>query len=186
MGHPLRWLLAKLAFIFPGGATVRPTLHRWRGVRIGRNVWIAPYVYLDELYPEGVRIGDNCTIGLRTSVFSHFHWGSRPTSGGFKPVVIEDDVFIGPHCVVLPGVLIGQGSVIRAGSVVTRNVPPGVFWSDAGGGPLMTATVPLTPRYSYEEFVRGLRPLRSSKTAASRTTNLARSAEAAELDEHRS
>jgi len=170
MGYLMQWLLAKLAFIFPGGATVRPSLHRRRGVRIGRNVWIAPYVYLDELYPEGVRIGDNCTIGLRTSIFSHFHFGSRRIRGGVKPVVIEDDVFIGPHCVILPGVLIGQGSVIKAGSVVTRNVPPGVFWSDAGGGPLMTAMVPLTSQTSYEEFVRGLRPLPSSRRAARRTT----------------
>jgi tetrahydrodipicolinate N-succinyltransferase len=171
MGQFIQWLLAKLAFILPGGATVRPNLHRRRGVRIGRNVWIAPYVYLDELYPEGVRIGDNCTIGLRTSIFSHFHWGSRRISGGFKPVVIEDDVFIGPHCVILPGVLIGQGAVIKAGSVLTHNVPAGVFWSGGEGGPLMAATVPLTPRNSYEEFVRGLRPLRSSRGAANKTTN---------------
>jgi len=167
----MQWLLAKLAFILPGGATVRPTLHRRRGVRIGRNVWIAPYVYLDELYPEGLSIGDNCTIGLRTSIFAHFHFGSRRITGGVKPVVIEDDVFIGPHCVILPGVRIGRGSVIQAGSVLTRNVPPGVFWSGAGGGPLMTAVVPLTSRNSYEEFVRGLRPLPSRRGAASRTTN---------------
>ena len=171
MGQFIQWVLAKLAFIFPGGATLRPNLHRRRGVQIGRNVWIAPYVYLDELDPEGVRIGANCTIGLRTSIFSHFHWGSRRIQGGFKPVIIEDDVFIGPHCVILPGVVIGRGSVIKAGSVVTRNVPPGVFWSDAGGGPLMTAIVPLTPQNSYEEFVRGLRPLPSRRGAASRTTN---------------
>ena len=169
MGQLMQWLLAKLAFVVPGGAAVRPNLHRWRGVRIGQNVWIAPYVYLDELYPEGVRIGDNCTIGLRTSIFAHFHFGSRRLSGGVKPVVIEDDVFIGPHCVILPGVLIGQGSVIRAGSVVTRNVPPGVFWSDAGGGPLMAARVPLTSGNSYEDFVRGLKPL--PRRAARRTTN---------------
>ena len=170
MGQTVQWLLAKLAFMLPGGATVRPNLHRRRGVQVGRNVWIAPYVYLDELYPEGVRIGDNCTIGLRTSIFAHFHWGSRRISGGFKPVVIEDDVFIGPHCIILPGVLIGQGSVIKAGSVLTRNVPPGVFWGDAGGGPLMSVTVPLTPRHSYEEFVRGLRPLPTTRAATRRTT----------------
>jgi carbonic anhydrase/acetyltransferase-like protein (isoleucine patch superfamily) len=41
-----------------------------------------------------------------------------------KPVVIEDDVWIGANCVVLPGVRIGRKAVIGAGSVVTREIPP--------------------------------------------------------------
>jgi acetyltransferase-like isoleucine patch superfamily enzyme len=158
-----QWILAKFAYVVPGGAKLRPTLHRWRGVRLGRNVWIAPYVYLDELYPEAITIGNNCTIGLRTSIFSHFHWGARLDTGGFKPVVLEDDVFIGPHCVILPGVRIGTGSVIKAGSVITRNVPPHVFWSDAGSRPVSEVTVPLTAEHGYDEFVRGLRPIRAPK-----------------------
>jgi hypothetical protein len=156
-------LLGKMARFVPGGGSLRPLLHRWRGVRMGRNVWIAQYVYLDELYPEAIQIGSNCTIGLRTSVFSHFHWGPRRPDGGFKPVVLEDDVFVGPHCVILPGVRIGEGSVIQAGSVVTRNVPPRVFWGDAGGGPVAAVTVPLTSEHSYEGFIRGLRPLTSAR-----------------------
>jgi acetyltransferase-like isoleucine patch superfamily enzyme len=152
--------LAKCAFFFPGGHSLRPSIHRWRGVRLGRNTWISQFVYLDELYPEAISIGHNCTLGLRTSVFSHLHWGSRQESGQFKNVVIEDNVFIGPHCVIMPGVRIGEGAVIKAGSIVTRNVPPRVFWGDDGGGPLAAITVPLTPESSYEEFVKGLRPLR--------------------------
>ena len=42
------------------------------------------------------------------------------------PVVIEDDVWLGAHVVVLPGVTIGAGSIVAAGSVVTKNVPAGV------------------------------------------------------------
>jgi acetyltransferase-like isoleucine patch superfamily enzyme len=155
----LRRLMAKAAFVLPGGDSIRPMLHRWRGVKVGRNVWIAPHVYLDELYPDAITIGDNCTIGLRTSMFAHFHWGGRRSTDGPKPVVIEDDVFVGPHCVILPGVRIGEGAVIKAGSVVSRNVPPRTFWGDAGSGPLALLTVPLTPDYSYEEFMRGMRPL---------------------------
>ena len=61
----------KLAFFFPGGYSVRPWCHRRRGVKIGKNVWISQYVYIDELHPEDVTIHDNCTIGLRTSIFAH-------------------------------------------------------------------------------------------------------------------
>jgi acetyltransferase-like isoleucine patch superfamily enzyme len=41
-----------------------------------------------------------------------------------KMVIIEDDVWIGTHSVILPGIHIGHGSVIAAGAVVTKDVPP--------------------------------------------------------------
>jgi len=155
----IRRIFAKLAFFLPGGGTVRPGLHRMRGVKIARNVWISQYVYIDEIHPEGVSIGENCTIGMRTSIINHLYWGPRRKDNPSK-VVIEDDVFVGPHCVILPNVRIGSGSIIQAGSVVQRNVPPGTLWGPQPAGPLGKASVPLTPQHSYEEFVAGLRPLR--------------------------
>lgn len=147
----------KVAFIAPGGGSLRPWLHRLRGVGIGRNVWIAQMVYIDELHPGDVEIGDNCTIGYRSSIFTHFYWGrKRPTSSG--KVVIEKDVFVGPHCVILPNVRIGEGAVIRAGTVVSRNVPPHAIWGLPPAELLGIATVPLTPEHTYEEFARGMRP----------------------------
>ncbi len=151
--------LNKLGYFAPGGYSIRPRIQRLRGVKMGRNVWISQFVYIDELHPEAVSIGDNCTIGLGTSVFTHFYWGKRRTSDGFKEVVIANNSFIGPHCVILPGVRVGEGSVVRAGSVVTRSVPPGTFWGPPPAGPLGKVTVPLTPDYSYDEFIRGLKPI---------------------------
>ncbi len=135
---------------------MRPWLHRLRGAHIGKNVWISLLVYIDEIHPEEVSIGDNSTIGLRTSIITHFYWGPRrPTSNG--KVTIEKDVFIGPHCVILPNVRIGEGAVIKAGTVVSRNVAPHTLWGVPSAEAVGVATVPLTSEHPNEEFVRGLR-----------------------------
>ncbi len=152
-------ILRRLAYLSPGGARIRPGLHRLRGVRIGKNVWISQYVYIDELHPEVIKIGDNVTVGIGTSIISHLYW-TKSKEAVVKPVVIESDVFIGPHCVILPGVKIGKGSVIQAGTVVSRNVPAGTFFGHAPASVLGKVSVPLTPEHSYQDFIHGLRPLR--------------------------
>ena len=152
-----------MAFFGPGGYSLRPALHRWRGVRIGRKVWLSQLVYMDVLYPQAITIGNNVTIGLRTTIFTHFHRGPSRAEDGWKPVDIQDDVFIGPHCVILPGVHIGRGAVIKAGSIIGRNVPARTFWGDTGGGPIAEVTVPLTAEHDYEAFLKGLRPLPRKK-----------------------
>jgi heptaprenylglycerol acetyltransferase len=149
----------KIAYIAPGGYTLRVWLQRMRGVRIGKKVWISQFVHIDELHPEAVEIGNNCTIGFRTSIFSHLYWGPR-RNNEFGKVVIEKDVYIGPHSLILPNTRIGEGSVIKGGTVVDCNVPPYTFWGLPGAAALAKVTVPLTSNSSYEEFIYGLRPLR--------------------------
>lgn len=124
---------------------------------MGSNAWISQYVYLDEIYPEAISIGDNCTIGLRTTIIAHLHWGPRRPSGGYRSVVVEDDVFIGPHCLVLPGVKIGRGSVIKGGSVLSRSVRPRSLVGPPTSERQGAVAVPLTAECSYEEFLGGLR-----------------------------
>lgn len=151
-------LLNRLACFAPGGSSVRPRLQRWRGVRVGKNVWFGLFVYVDEAHPEALTIGDNCSIGIRTSILTHFYWGPRrPVSNG--TVVIEDDVFIGPHCLILPNVRIGRGSVIQAGTVVTHNVAPGTFLGMPAAEAKGKVTVPLTSQHSHQEFLRGIKPI---------------------------
>lgn len=149
-------LAGRIAFVVPGGFNLRPWLQRIRGVKIGNNVWIGQLVYIDEIHPSDVEIGDNCIISLRTSIISHFYSGPRRPIGNGK-VVIEKDVFIGPHCVILPNVRIGQGAVIRAGTVVSRNVPAHSFWGPPAAEALGVASIPLTADHSYEDFMQGLK-----------------------------
>lgn len=160
----LNRIFHKMAFVLPGGYSLRPFIHRLRGAHIGRDVWISQYVYLDELHPEGIIIQDNCTIGLRTSLITHLYWGSRKAAGGYKEIVIEKNSYIGPHCVILPGSRIGEGAVIKGGTTVSGIVPPFTFWGLPNPGPLARITVPLTREHTYEEFVHGLRPAPLRKT----------------------
>jgi acetyltransferase-like isoleucine patch superfamily enzyme len=158
-----RRIINKIAFVAPGGGSVRPLLQKIRGVHIGKHVWIGQYVYVDEQNPEKISIGDHCTIGLRASIFSHFYWGDQRTSGYSAPVTIDKDVFIGPHCVILPNVHIGEGSVINAGTVVSRNVPAHTYWGIDSAGPLGEVTVPLTSEHTFLDFRYGLRPFHNNK-----------------------
>jgi acetyltransferase-like isoleucine patch superfamily enzyme len=158
LANLLARLLHILAFIGPGGGSLRPWMHRLRGVHIGKNVWLSHFVYIDDCHPERISIGDNCTIGLRTTIFAHLYWGPRRTAHKGS-VVIEKNVFIGPHCVILPNIRIGEGAVIKAGTVVSRNVPPHALWGPAAPEVLGTATIPLTFEHTYEEFAQGIRPV---------------------------
>ncbi len=148
--------LSMVAYAAPGGTRFRPWLHRLRGVKMGENIWIGSYVWIDTQHPEAVTIGDNSIIGMRTSILAHL----RMQAG---TVTIEENVFIGPHCVILPNVRIGHGSVIKAGTVVTRNIPPETLYGMPQPEILGRVTVPMIQGNTYNEFVRGLRPIRSRK-----------------------
>jgi len=82
---------------------------------------------------ESIQIGHRVQVGANSVIVdTDFH----PTqveerardflNGQHAPIIIEDDVFIGMQSLILKGVTIGRGSVVGAGSVVTKNVPAGV------------------------------------------------------------
>ncbi|WP_129128008.1 acyltransferase [Geomonas oryzae] len=157
----LQRVLGKLAMVAPGGYTLRPWLQRRRGVRLGKNVWLSQFVYLDDQHPEQIVIGDNVTIGLRCTVFAHFYLGDRATEEAKGGVVIEEGAFIGPNCTILHGVTIGAGAVVVAGSVVTRNVPAGTLYGPPAAQPIARITHPLTAggEVQYRKFLFGLKKL---------------------------
>jgi len=72
---------------------------------------------LDSVNPNLISIGECCVIGVRSAILTHC-----PIKGG-RAVQICDAVFVGYGAIILPGVSIGNGSVVGAGAVVTKDVP---------------------------------------------------------------
>jgi maltose O-acetyltransferase len=78
----------------------------------------------------GVRIGDRVMVGSHTAISSITHDYNQDCmidTVVLRPVVIEDDVWLGAHVSILPGVTIGRGAVVGAGAVVTKDVPAGAI-----------------------------------------------------------
>lgn len=95
-------------------------------VEIGGNVSIHKHVFLEGR--GGLTIGNNVAIAPYASVWTSNHRYEdkikfiRDQGYALKKVIIEDDVWIGAHAVILPGVRVGRGAVVGAGSVVTKDV----------------------------------------------------------------
>ena len=104
-------------------------------IKIGNNVGMSQTTLVAF---EDIIIGNNVKIGggtcIYTSDFHSLNYKIRQTSDDYTkkknaPVVIADDVFIGAHCIILKGVVIGRRSIIGAGSVVTKSVPDEEIWA---------------------------------------------------------
>jgi acetyltransferase-like isoleucine patch superfamily enzyme len=141
----------EIARIAPGARTVRATLHRWRGVKLGRRVWIGYDCILETSRPHLITIGDNVVLSIRVLLIAHFR--------GSVGVNIEDDVFVGPGAIVLPGVTIGRGAVVSAGSVVSSSIPPMTVAQGNPARPIARCTVTLSGDEPITRFYRSLRPL---------------------------
>jgi acetyltransferase-like isoleucine patch superfamily enzyme len=91
---------------------------------IGDNTSVAPFVHI---WCGGrVIIGARCMIGSHAAITSLTHNYGAPEMWKTieaAPVVIGDDVWIGSHAVILPGVKINNGAVVGAGSIVSKDVP---------------------------------------------------------------
>jgi serine acetyltransferase len=90
---------------------------------------------------------------MRVTVIAHF----KESTG----VKIEEDVFVGPGSIILPNVVIGRGSVVTAGSVVTRSVPPMTVVQGNPAVPIARCGVSLVPGVTLKEFSKNLRPFTS-------------------------
>jgi serine acetyltransferase len=146
-------ILQHLARILPGAQSLRVRLHRARGVKIGKGVWIGYDVILETSRPHLITIEDGAIISVRAMVIAHFR--------GSEGVKIERDAFVGPGAIILPNVVIGQGAVVTAGSVVTHSVSPMTVVQGNPAVPVARSGVPLLASVTLKEFSRRLSPLAS-------------------------
>ncbi|HKM13715.1 MAG TPA: sugar O-acetyltransferase [Candidatus Methanomethylophilaceae archaeon] len=103
-------------------------------IKLGKNVLINSNCFF--LDSNMITIGDFVMIGPNVTIVTPNHSRDpvkrRRVGTISKPVVIEDDVWIGAGATILPGVTIGAGAIVGAGSIVTRDVPAG---KTVGGNP---------------------------------------------------
>lgn len=122
--------------------------------KAGKDLWIEPPFYCD--YGSNITVGDkvffnfNCVVldvmavtignnvlfGPNVQIYTATHpmdWQERATGLEYaKSITIGSDIWIGGSAIICPGVSIGDRTVIGAGSVITKNIPPDVF---AAGNP---------------------------------------------------
>ena len=74
---------------------------------------------------NSITIGNDCAISHEVIILdSDFHKIITPENKTTEPIVISDHVWIGTRCIIMKGVTIGEGAIVAAGSIVTRDVPP--------------------------------------------------------------
>ncbi len=144
-------LLQLAARIAPGATSLRVQLHRWRGVKIGKGVWIGYDAVIETSKPQLVTIGDDVTINMRATVIAHF----REVRG----VEIGSRASIGPGAIIMPGVTVGEGAVVTAGSVVTHSVPPMTVVQGNPAKAVARNGVALLRDVSLKQFTASLRPM---------------------------
>lgn len=113
--------------------SVDPTANINRGARLGWAVVIGPHGGVGErsVLSGDVVIGPHVTMGPDC----YFITGDHPVPPDFgrfrdmtsvrKRIVVEEDAFLGGRVTILPGVTVGRGAAVGAGSVVAKDVPPG-------------------------------------------------------------
>ena len=109
-------------------------------ISIGERTWIGQY---NNLRAGGgdIRIGRNCLVSQFCSIVAsnHGHARDRPirlqrNDSRRVGVKIGDDVWLGSGCAVMPGVTLGNGAIVGANAVVTRDVPANEIWGGVPAG----------------------------------------------------
>ena len=120
-------ILARISF----PAQVTTTLHRMRGMHIGKGSKISRSVLIDDSRPDLITIGKNVWVTAGCQLLCHqrdlsLYERGKPVMDlplKYAPIVIKDGAHIGIGSIIMPGVTIGEGAVIGAGAVVTKDIP---------------------------------------------------------------
>ncbi|SMO65490.1 acyltransferase [Melghirimyces algeriensis] len=123
-------LVIELCRVLPFFSWKNVLYRRMLSMTVGRETAIAYKVMVDLLFPERIKIGKNSIIGYNTTLLTHEYLIEEFRVGD---VEIGDSVMIGANTTILPGVRIGSGAVVGAGSLVNRDIPANTF---AAGNPV--------------------------------------------------
>lgn len=122
----------------PVGSKLRCSLERLRGVNIGKHVFMGGGNVLDRARPDLITIEDYVSLAGGVYILTHSNPTTPlreilgPASKKVAPVVIKRGAWIAVNVVILPGVTIGENSIVATGSVVMKDVPPMTI---VGGAP---------------------------------------------------
>lgn len=97
---------------------LRIKIYKIMGINIGKNVFIGLDSYLDDQFPELIKIEDDVIIAFRVILTTH-----DDSNGTVAPVIIKKGAYIGAGAIVLAGVTIGENAIIGAGAVVNKDIP---------------------------------------------------------------
>lgn len=119
---------------------LRPILIRKMGCHVGKNTFFGDYVRMDTSYADMIYIGDYTHITSGCRLLCHqrdltgYCKGDNAADLGYKTgeIHIGKGVMVGMETIIMPGVTIGDGAIIGAGSIVTRDIPA---WTIATGRP---------------------------------------------------
>jgi acetyltransferase-like isoleucine patch superfamily enzyme len=119
---------------------LRPKIWRWMGVSVGKNVFIGFEVLMDTAYSELITLEDNVHIANRCTLLCHqrdlsnYYIGDDYAKLPYKKgnIILKKGCLIATNCMIMPGVTIGEGAIIGAYSLVTKDIPA---WTIATGRP---------------------------------------------------
>jgi acetyltransferase-like isoleucine patch superfamily enzyme len=124
-----RWLhvIARYAPLPPAA---RASLHRRRGVGVGKRVFIGTEVFIDDAVPSSVTLEDDVTVIAQTTILGHTYYprhfhrllGDESTREGVR-TTIRRGAYLGLRSTILAGVTVGEYAIVAAGAVVVDDVP---------------------------------------------------------------
>jgi len=119
---------------------IRPILWRWMGAKVGKDCFIGYEVWVDMTnthlieMEDHVHITNRCLLLCHQRDLSNYHIGDDYAKLGYnkRKIVLKKGCLIGMNSMIMPGVTIGEGAIVGAGSLVTKDIPE---WTIATGRP---------------------------------------------------
>lgn len=117
------------AMVMPSNK-IRVALNRWKGVHIENGAYIGMFCFFDNMHPEYIFIEKDASINAGCYLVAHFnpmrHF-RRTVLAQVAPIVVRQGAMVGMRAMLMPGVEIGEYSMVSSASVVCKNVAPKII-----------------------------------------------------------